>query len=110
MLSITGISGWMTACLPPTPRTVSEPIGELVADVNGPSTAAQLCRRLRVGVQRRLRVGVQQRGQPLGVGVIGMLMGDQDRVQAGDALEAVREVSRIEQHRGRGGIVLEIGE
>ena len=82
MLSITGISGWITACLPPTPRTVRPADGELVADMHGPPRRAQLFGGLRIGVQRRLRVGVHQRGQPLGVGVVGMLMRDQDRRQA----------------------------
>ena len=63
--------------------------GELVADVHGLPWAAQLSRGLRVGVQRRLRVGVHQCRQPRGVGVVGMLMGDQDRREPGDALEAV---------------------
>ena len=73
--------------------------GEFVADVHRAPRIAELRGGLRVGVQRRLRVGVEQRGQPLGVGVIGVLMGDQDRRQAGDALETVREGSRVEQHR-----------
>jgi hypothetical protein len=32
--------------------------------------------------------------------VIGVLMSDHDRRQAGDALETVREISRVEQQRG----------
>ncbi len=79
---------------------------ELVADMHGSPRSAELFRGLRVGVQRRLRVGVDQRGQPLGVGMVGVLVRDQDRRQAGDALEAVREVSGIEQH----GFVVQLGE
>ena len=38
--------------------------------------------------------------------VVGVLMGDHDRRQARDALEAVREITWVEQHRG----VAEVGE
>ena len=53
--------------------------GELVADVHRPPRSAELFGGLRVGVQRGLRVGVDQRRQPFGVGVVRVLMGDQDR-------------------------------
>jgi hypothetical protein len=84
---------------------------ELVADVHRLPRAAELLGRLRVGVQGGLRVGIDQCREPLRVGVVGMLMGDQDRRQAGDALESVREVPGIEQHRRfLTGIALEIRE
>ena len=50
-------------------------------------------------------IGFDQRGQPRGVGVIGVLMRDQDRREPGDAFEAVREVPRVEQHRRFGVVV-----
>ena len=85
--------------------------GERVPGVHGRPRLAQLCRGLRIGVQLGLRIRLQQGGQPRGVGVVGMLMGDQDRVQAGDALETVREVPGIEQHRRLAfGAVAEAGQ
>jgi hypothetical protein len=85
--------------------------GELVADVHGPPRLAELRRGLRIRVQRGLRIGIDQRRQPLCVGVVGMLMGDQDRRKPGDAFETVREVPRIEQNRRVvTGIALEIRE
>ena len=84
---------------------------ELVADVHGPPRLAELRGGLRVGVQGGLWVGIDQCGQPRRVGVVGMLMGDQDRREPGDALETVREVARIEQNRRvLAGIALEIRE
>src|SRR5258708_2897879 len=84
---------------------------ELVADMHGPPRLAELRGGLRVGVQDGLWVGIDQCGQPRRVGVVGMLMGDQDRREPGDALETVREVARIEQNRGRRtGITLEMRE
>ncbi len=80
--------------------------GEFVTDLHGPPRRAQLCGGLRVGVQRRVRVGVDQCGQPRGVGVVGVLMGDENRRHAGDALESVREIARVEQQRG----AVELGE
>ena len=80
--------------------------GEFVADVHGLPRRAQLFRGLRVRIKRRLRVGVHQRGKPLGVGVVGVLMRDQDRRQPGDPFEPVRKGPRIEQH----GFVIELGE
>ena len=50
-------------------------------------------------VERRLRVGLHQSGKALGIGVIGMLMGDQDRRETRDALEPVGEVAGIEERR-----------
>ena len=91
MLSITGISGWMTACFPPTPRTVRWPTPNSSPTCTARHGSPSCCGGLRIGVQGGLRVGVQQRRQPLGVGVVGMLVGDQDRRQPGDALEAVGE-------------------
>ena len=79
---------------------------QLVTDMHGLARRGKLCGGLRVGVERGARVGVQQGGQPFRVHVVGVLMGDHDRGQAGDALEAVREVTGIEQHRG----VAEVGE
>ena len=77
---------------------VREP--ELVADVHGPPRLAEFGGGLRVGVQGCLRIALEQRGQPFGVSMVGMLMGDQDRREPGDALETVRENARIEQHSG----------
>ena len=79
---------------------------QFVADVHRAARHAQLLGGLRVGVERGARIAVQQRGQSLLIHVVGVLMGDHDRGQAGDALEAVREISRVEQHRG----VAEVGE
>ena len=45
-------------------------------------------------------------GLAFAVGMVGMLVGDQDRRQAGHALEAVREITRIEQQGG----AVELGE
>ncbi len=58
---------------------------------------AELRGGLRIRPQRRTRIRLDQRRQPGRVGVIRMLMGDRDRVQSGDTLEAVREIARIEQ-------------
>jgi hypothetical protein len=83
--------------------------GELVADMYRAPRLAELFGGLRVGVQRGLRVALDEGGQPRGVGVVGVLMGDQDRRKAGNALEAVRKRSRIKQHRGvSAGIAAEI--
>ena len=97
----------------PTPDAAhgQVPDAELVADVHRLPRAAELCGRLRVGVQSGLRVGIDECRQPLGVGVVWVLMGDQDGRQAGDALETVREVPRVEQNRCvLTGIALEIRE
>ncbi len=84
---------------------------EFVADVHRLPRAAELCGGLRVGVQRGLWVGVQESGQARRVGVVGMLMGDQDGRQVGDALETVGERTRIEQNRGLvRRIVAKVGE
>lgn len=53
--------------------------------------------RLRIGVSEGVWIGRDEIRQPRRVTVIGMLVGDQDRVESGDALETVGEVSRIEQ-------------
>ena len=79
---------------------------QLVADMDGLARRGKLCGGLRVGVERGARIGIEEGRQPLLIHVVGVLMGDHDRGQAGDALEAVREVTRIEQHRG----VAEVGE
>ena len=71
-----------------------------VADIDGLPRLAELGGGLRIGIQRGVRVGLDQCRQPLGVGVVGMLVGDQDRRQTGDALEAVREGAGVEQHGG----------
>ena len=73
---------------------------QLVADLNCLPRSAELGRRLRVGVESGLRVCVDERGQSCGIDVVGMLMGDQDRRQPGDALEPMGEAARVEQHRG----------
>src|SRR6185437_17015979 len=79
---------------------------QLVADAHCLARRGQLLGGLRVGVQRGARIAVEESGQALLVHVVGVLMSDHDRGQAGDALEAVREVARIKQHRG----VAEIGK
>ena len=79
---------------------------QFVADVHRLARRGQLLGGLRVGVKRGARIAVQKGGQALRVDVVGVLVGDHDRGQAGDALEAVREVARIEQHRR----VAEIGK
>ena len=75
------------------------PDADLVADVHGLPRATELNRGLRIGIQRGLRVGVDERRQPFDVSMVWMLMGDQDRREAGDALESVREIARIKQDR-----------
>ena len=79
---------------------------QLVADLHGAPGFAELGRGGRIGVEHRVRVGLHQRGQPFTVGMVGMLVGDQDRRQPGHALEAVREITRIEQQGG----AVELGE
>ena len=66
---------------------------------------ARAASRLR-GVERGVRIAFEQCGQPGGVDVVRVLMGDHDRRQAGDALEPMRESSRVEQQGG----VAEVGE
>ena len=66
--------------------------GQLVADVHRLTRHIELGGGLRVGVERGTRIGVEQRGQPVLVHVVGVLMGDHDCGETGDALEAVREV------------------
>ena len=79
--------------------------GQLVADMHLLAGRAELGGGLWVGVEHGARIGVAQRGQALLVHVIRVLVGDHDRGQAGDALETVREISRVEQHSG----VAEVG-
>ncbi len=73
---------------------------EFVAGVHPRPRAAELGRGLRVRVQGRAGVRLDEGGQSLLVDVVGVLMGHQDRVQSGDALEAVGEVARIEEDGG----------
>ena len=57
--------------------------------------------RLAFGVAPKRKVARARR-----VDVVGVLMGDHDRGQPGDAFEAMREISRVEQQGG----VAEVGE
>ncbi|AGL26269.1 hypothetical protein J113_05540 [Mycobacterium tuberculosis CAS/NITR204] len=100
MFSITGISGWITAWQPPTARTVSSANGSSSPTCTARHGSAQLRRRLRIGVQLGSRVVLEQGRQPRDVYVIGVLVGDQDRGQTGDSLEAVRESTGIEEQAG----------
>ena len=75
--------------------------GELLARMHRRQAPPSWAAVAGIGVQRRTRIGLHQRRQPLGVGVVGMLMRDQDRRQPGDALEPVGEVPGIEQDGGR---------
>src|SRR5690606_2792535 len=59
--------------------------------------AAALRRGLRVREQPRAGVGLGQRVDAGRVDVVGMLMGDRDRVQAGDSFESVGERPRIDR-------------
>ena len=63
-----------------------------------------------VGVQLGLRIRLDEGREPGRVGVVGVLMGDQDRVQSGDALEPVREVAGVEQDRRLGFAIGEPGQ
>ena len=111
-----GMSGWITACCPPStstraPATCSVAPGSTVSW----STLAQLPRRPAVDDQPRVRVRPQQGGQALGVEVVRVLVGDQHGVQAGHVLEARREVARVDQQPGRTGVeqharVSEVGD
>ena len=67
---------------------------------------AQLRGGLRVGVQGGVRVGLEERRQARRVDVVGVLVGDQNRGQAGDPLEAVREGAGVKEHLR----VVELGE
>ena len=80
--------------------------GQLVADMHCLTGHIELGGGLRVGVQRDARIGVEKRRKPVLIHVIGVLMGDHDCGETGDALKAVREGPRVEQHRG----VAEVGE
>ena len=80
MLSITGISGWITACLPPTARTVNVADGELVADVHRLPWRAQLSAVCGSAYSAACGLPSSSAGSRVGVDVVGVLMGDQDRV------------------------------
>jgi hypothetical protein len=79
---------------------------QLVADVHGPARRAQRGGGLRIGVQRGIGVALEQRRQPRDVDVVRVLVRDQDCGQAGDSLEAVREVTGIKEQAG----VVELGK
>jgi len=48
----------------------------------------------------RVRVSLDQARQPLGIEMVGMLMGDEYGVQSCEILEAVRVGARVEQDPG----------
>ena len=52
----------------------------------------------RLDVHLRVRVGPHQPRQVLGIGVVGVGVGDQDRVEVGEPVPVVGEVARVDQH------------
>lgn len=96
---MTGISGWMTAWRPPTPRsrrTFSQ--GDRSPATRRLPVATERGCGLRVGVQRRLRVGLLAAGRRAAGRQFGVLMvigiaGCRSSI----ALESVRESARVEQ-------------
>ncbi len=73
---------------------------QLIADPDRPPRRAQLGGGLRVGIQQGIGVGFPERRQPRGVGVVRVLVGDQNRRQPGNALESVRKVTGIKEQAG----------
>ena len=66
----------------------------------GHVVVVELLGRLGIGVEDRVGVRGYEVGQLRDVAVVGMLVGDQDRVEIVDAVEPVREVPRVEEHLG----------
>ena len=66
----------------------------------GHVVVVELLGRLGIGVEDRAGVRGDEVGQLRDVAVVGMLVGDQNRVEIVDAVEPVGEVSRVEQHLG----------
>ena len=71
--------------------------GDALAGPHGGPVPVEQIRRLRVGEQCRVGVRVEEGGQSRGVGVVGVLVGHEDRVETGEAFESVREVSGVEE-------------
>jgi hypothetical protein len=69
----------------------------------------ELLRGLPVGDQGGVRVGAEQGPQLVGVDVVEVLMGDQDRVQPVEGLESGRERARVEQQPGGAGVDQDAG-
>jgi len=63
--------------------------GEFLARVCGRPPITELRRGHRIRVQRCVRIAFHQCRKTLEVDVVGVLVGDQNGVESGDALEAV---------------------
>ena len=97
-LAYVRVSAWTGEGLDALKRGVSEKLGVTEETYGHPIVSLR-----HVG---ELRTAVEQSREAFGVGVVGVLMGDQDRRQPGDALESVGEDAGIEENGGLGaGIV-----
>ena len=70
---------------------------EVLTRPNGIPPATELGRSLRIAVQSRVGIRVDESGQTLWIRVIRVLMRYENGVEAGHALETVREIARIEE-------------
>ncbi len=76
------------------------PHRQFVTDPHRLAPRTELLGGLGIGVQGGIGVAVQQGGQARDVDVVRVLMGNHDRGQAGDALEAVRESAGVKEQAG----------